>query len=157
MAHQLHPAILDQLGLLPAARRFAAEIAARHGIAVEVTSEAWPETLPREAALVLYRVMQEALQNAVKHSGAARVDVAFRGGGRELLLRVADGGRGFSPAHLEGVRGLGLAGMRERLRLVGGELRVESVPEGGTIVDAWLPSTRAAGGAPRVDTPPTPF
>ena len=154
MAHQLHPAILDQLGLLPAARRFAAELAARHGIAVEVTSEAWPETLPREAALVLYRVMQEALQNAIKHSGAARVEVVFRGGSRGgLLLRVRDGGRGFSLAGLEAAHGLGLAGMRERLRLVGGELRVESVPEQGTIIDAWLPPSGVAGGAQRGDTP----
>lgn len=152
MAHQLHPAILDQLGLLPAARRFASEVAALHGIAVEVTSEAWPDTLPREAALVLYRVMQEGLQNAIKHSGAPRVDVAFRGGGRELVLRIANAGRGFDPERLEGPHGLGLAGMTERLRLVGGGLRVESAPEGVTIVEAWLPSTGAAGGAPRVDT-----
>ncbi len=102
MAHQLHPAILDQLGLLPAARRFAAELAARHGVAVEVSSEGWPEALPRDAALVLYRVMQEALQNAVKHSGAARVEVAFRASGPELTLRVADQGRGFAPEQAEG-------------------------------------------------------
>ena len=102
MAHQLHPAILDQLGLLPAARRFAAELAARHGVAVEVSSEGWPEALPRDVALVLYRVMQEALQNAVKHSGAARIEVAFRASGPELTLRVADQGRGFAPEQARG-------------------------------------------------------
>lgn len=149
IAHQLHPAILDQLGLLPAARRFAAELAARHGVAVDVAAEAWPEALPREAALVLYRVMQEGLQNAIKHSGAPRVDVAFRGG-RELTLRITDRGRGFAPERLVGAHGLGLAGMSERLRLVGGGLRLESVPKGGTILEAWLPSTWAADGAPRV-------
>ena len=107
MAHQLHPAILDQLGLLPAARRFASELAARHGIAVDVTAEAWPEALRREAALVLYRVMQEGLQNAIKHSGAPRVDVAFQGGGRELVLRITDRGRGFAPERLVGPTGWG--------------------------------------------------
>ncbi len=138
MAHQLHPAILDQLGLLPAARRFAEELQTRHGIGVEVTGDHWPERLPREAALVLYRVMQEGLQNAIKHSGAARVEVSFSGRGGELLLRVADRGRGFAPEQLFGAAGLGLAGMSERLRLVGGSLRVESVPEGGTILEARL-------------------
>jgi signal transduction histidine kinase len=150
IAHQLHPAILDQLGLLPAARRFASELAAGHGVAVDVTAQDWPETLPREAALVLYRVVQEGLQNAIKHSGAPRVDVAFRGRGRELVLRITDRGRGFAPERLVGAHGLGLAGMSERLRLVGGGLRLESVPKGGTILEAWLPSTWAADGAPRV-------
>lgn len=154
MAHQLHPAILDKLGLLPAARRFADELAARHGVAVEVTSEGWPETLPRSAALVLYRVMQEALQNAVKHSGAPRVAVSFRATRDELALRVADEGRGFAPELVAEQRGLGLAGMRERLRLVGGGLRVESVPGRGTMIEAWLPpGAAAAPGAPRAAEP----
>jgi signal transduction histidine kinase len=150
IAHQLHPAILDQLGLLPAARRFAGELAARHGLTIDVVSERWPEALPRDAALVLYRVVQEALQNAVKHSGAARVEIAFRGGDDELTVRVADQGRGFAPEQLEGTHGLGLAGMRERLRLVGGGLRLESVPGRGTILEAWLPALVAALGVPRV-------
>ena len=152
MAHQLHPAILDQLGLLPAARRFAAELAARHGVTVDVTSDGWPESLPRDAALVLYRVMQEALHNAVKHSGAVRVQVAFRADARELTLRVADQGKGFAPEQLDGARGIGVAGMRERLRLVGGGLRIQSAPQGGTIAEAWLPAPGAADGASRAAT-----
>jgi len=152
MAHQLHPAILDKLGLLPAVRRFAEEVGQRHGVTVEVASDGWPDSLARDAALVLYRVMQEALQNAVRHSGAGRVEVSFRGGGSELVLRVADLGRGFEPERLQGAYGLGLAGMRERLRLVGGGLRIESVPRGGTIIEAWLPSTWAAAGAPLAAT-----
>jgi len=153
IAHQLHPAILDQLGLLPAARRFAAELAARHDIAIEVTSEGWPEALPRDAALVLYRVLQEALQNAARHSGAERIEVAFRGGGEALTLRVADPGRGFAPDLLEGPHGLGLVGMRERLLLVGGGLSIESAPGSGTILEAWLPLPVGARGMPRVADP----
>jgi signal transduction histidine kinase len=152
MAHQLHPAILDQLGLLPAARRFAAELAARHGVTIEVSSDGWPESLPRDAALVLYRVMQEALQNAVKHSGAAKVEVTFRASGPKLTLRVADQGRGFAPEQIEGAYGIGLAGMSERLRVVGGGLRIQSAPHGGTIIEAWLPAAGAADGASRVAT-----
>jgi signal transduction histidine kinase len=121
-------------------------------VAVEVSSDGWPESLPRDAALVLYRVMQEALQNAVKHSGAARVEVAFRASGAELTLRVADQGRGFAPEQLEGAYGIGLSGMSERLRLVGGGLRIQSAPQGGTIVEAWLPAPMVADGASRVAT-----
>jgi signal transduction histidine kinase len=121
-------------------------------VAVDVSSDAWPESLPRDAALVLYRVMQEALQNAVKHSGADRVLVAFSGRGPELTLRVADRGRGFAPEQVEATYGIGLAGMRERLRLVGGGLRIQSAPQGGTIIEAWLPAAGAADGASRVAT-----
>jgi signal transduction histidine kinase len=154
MAHQLHPAILDQLGLLPAAQRFAGEVAARHGVTIEVSSQGWPESLPRDAALELYRVLQEALQNAIRHSGAARIEVAFQATGPELRLRVKDAGRGFAPEQLEGAQGLGLAGMRERMRLVGGGLQIQSDPEGGTIVDAWLPAAGVADGVPRANPSP---
>jgi len=153
IAHQLHPASLDQLGLLPAARRFAAELAARHGVAIEVASDAWPDDVPRQAALVLYRVMQEALQNAVRHSGAARIDVAFRRSGDGISLRVSDSGRGFVPGPLASHRGLGLAGMSERLRLVGGGLRIESRPGGGTILEAWLPPVQPQAGDAGVPDP----
>lgn len=154
IAHQLHPASLDQLGLLPAARRFAAELAARHGVTIEVASDAWPEDLPRETSLVLYRVMQEALQNAARHSGAARIDVFFRRSRDRMTLRVSDSGRGFLPEPLGEPRGLGLAGMRERLRLVGGGLQIDSRPGGGTILEAWLPPGQAtAVGAPGVPDP----
>lgn len=154
IAHQLHPASLDQLGLLPAARRFAAELAARHAVEIEVSSHAWPDDVPRETALVLYRVMQEALQNAVRHSGAARIEVTFRRNRDGLTVRVADSGRGFAPEQLEGERGLGLAGMRERLHLVGGALLVDSRPGGGTIIEADLPRVPVAqSGAPRAPQP----
>jgi signal transduction histidine kinase len=152
IAHQLHPASLDQLGLLPAARRFAVELGAAHGVVIEVASDAWPDAVPRETALVLYRVMQEALQNAVRHSGASRIEVAFRRFGDGMTVRVADSGRGFEPEQLE-EGGLGLAGMRERLRLVGGGLRIDSRPGGGTIVEAWLPHGQAAQRATGVPEP----
>jgi len=153
IAHQLHPASLDQLGLLPAARRFAAELGAAHGVAIDVASDEWPDDVPRETALVLYRVMQEALQNAVRHSGAARIEVAFRRTRDGMSLRVSDSGRGFVPEPLTGQRGLGLAGMSERLRLVGGGLRIDSRPGGGTIVEAWLPPVQPRAGASSVPDP----
>ena len=144
---------LDQLGLLPAARRFAADLAARHSVAIDVASDEWPDDVPRQTALVLYRVMQEALQNAVRHSGASRIEVAFRRTKDGMTLRVSDGGRGFVLGPLGGLRGLGLAGMSERLRLVGGGLRIDSRPGGGTIVEAWLPPVQPRAGAPGVPDP----
>ena len=153
IAHQLHPASLDQLGLLPAARRFAAELGAAHGVAIEVVSDAWPDDVPRDTALVLYRVMQEALQNAVRHSGASRIEVAFRSSRDGMALRVSDSGRGFVSVPLSEQRGLGLAGMSERLRLVGGGLRIDSRPGGGTIVEAWLPPRQPRAGASGVPDP----
>ena len=153
IAHQLHPASLDQLGLLPAARRFAADLAARHSVAIDVASDEWPDDVPRQTALVLYRVMQEALQNAVRHSGASRIEVAFRRTKDGMTLRVSDSGRGFVLGPLGGLRGLGLAGMSERLRLVGGGLRIDSRPGGGTIVEAWLPPVQPRAGAPGVPDP----
>jgi signal transduction histidine kinase len=154
IAHQLHPASLDQLGLLPAVRRLAAELSLGHGVAIEVAADAWPEDVPRETALVLYRVMQEALQNAVRHSGAARIDVALRRGRDGITLRVTDFGRGFVPETLGEQRGLGLAGMSERLRLVSGSFRIDSRPGGGTILEAWLPLRHAgATGASGVPDP----
>ena len=139
IAHDLRPASLDQLGLLPAARRFAEELAVRHDLTLEVEDENWPADVPLDVALVLYRVTQEALQNVVKHSGAPRAKVSFRGRRDGLAVVVSDPGRGFDALALPGDRGLGIAGMRERVGLVGGELEVGSLPSGGTTVEAWIP------------------
>jgi signal transduction histidine kinase len=139
IAYELHPAILDQLGLVPALRQFADQIATRHGIAVEVTEADWPRELPRDVSIALYRTVQEALQNVVKHSGAGEARVALRGSRKGVTLMVSDSGCGFDP-EAAGVRmRLGLAGMRERLRLVRGELCIDSSPSDGTVVAAGIP------------------
>jgi signal transduction histidine kinase len=139
IAYELHPAILDQLGLVPALRQFADQIATRHGIAVEVTEADWPRELPRDVSIALYRTVQEALQNVVKHSGAGEARVALQGSRKGVTLMVSDSGRGFDP-EAAGVRmRLGLAGMRERLRLVRGELCIDSSASDGTVVAAGIP------------------
>jgi two-component system sensor histidine kinase UhpB len=86
---------------------------------------------------VIYRVAQEALSNAARHSGAGRIDVALRRSGDGVELDVVDDGRGF--AFEESERGLGIGGMRERALLVGGELTIESRPEQGTTVHLVVP------------------
>jgi signal transduction histidine kinase len=146
LAHQLRPAELDYVGLPTALRSLAETITARAGIAIDVVEAGWPKAVPEEAALVCYRVAQEALQNVRKHSGArsCRVAVGLREG--MLFLRVSDDGRGFESGQRASSRQLGIAGMHERLRLVGGTLSVRSAPDQGTELEALIPRPAAAAG-----------
>lgn len=139
LAYQLHPAILDQLGLVPALKQFGDEFARRHGIKVDVTASGWPASLPPTISLALFRVAQEALQNVARHSGADDVRLLLRGSAEGITLTVSDTGRGFDPAVPPSGARLGLAGMKERLRLVGGELSVDASVGGGTMVAAEVP------------------
>jgi signal transduction histidine kinase len=140
----LHPAKLEQLGLVPAVRSLCKELAQAHGLTIEFVDGPVPPTIPADTALCLYRVVQEALQNAIKHGGArhARIDLSGEDGG--VSLRIADDGVGFDPAKAERKGGLGLVSMRERLHLVGGVIAVESGPSAGTRIDVRVPLGTAA-------------
>jgi signal transduction histidine kinase len=139
IARELHPPVLDQLGLVAALRQFASDVGSvRPGLEIEVTAAEWPARLPRALELAFYRITQEALQNVVKHSGARSAKVALRGTAKELSLTVTDSGCGFDAGSRQPGR-LGLAGMEERLRLLGGQLTVQSPPDGGTVVVAVVP------------------
>jgi signal transduction histidine kinase len=139
IAYELHPAILDQLGLVAALRQFAARFGPVHGIRVEVSEADWPADLPRRVSLGLYRVAQESLQNVARHSGATKASLVLRGADDVVRLIVSDDGKGFKPLRARDGAGLGLVGMHERLRLLGGELRVDSAAGGGTVVKAEVP------------------
>ncbi|HWM62911.1 MAG TPA: sensor histidine kinase [Solirubrobacterales bacterium] len=137
LARQLRPTALDDLGLA-AATAGQVEQLSRGDVEAEFAAEGDFSDLGDDAQLVVYRVAQEALSNATRHSGAERVAVALRrreDGGVEL--EVADDGRGFAFDESEG--GLGIAGMRERALLAGGELTIESRPEAGTTVRLTVP------------------
>jgi two-component system sensor histidine kinase UhpB len=137
LARQLRPTALDDLGLA-AATAGQVEQLARGGVAAKLAAEGDFSGLADDAQLVVYRVAQEALSNAARHSGANRIDVSLRrreDGGVEL--EVADDGRGFAFEESEG--GLGIAGMRERALLIGGELTIESGPGRGTTVRLTVP------------------
>ncbi len=137
LARQLRPTALDDLGLAAAVAGQVEQLA--HGeIEAELSAEGDLSDLGDDAQLVVYRVAQEALSNATRHSGAARVAVSLRrreDGGVELV--VSDDGRGF--AFDESERGLGIAGMRERALLIGGELTIESRPDRGTTIRLTVP------------------
>jgi two-component system sensor histidine kinase UhpB len=131
LARQLRPTALDDLGLV-AAIGGQVEQLERSGLAAELRVEGDISELDDDLQLVVYRVAQEALTNAGRHSGAARVEVALRREGDAVELSVADDGSGFAFEQSE--RGLGIGGMRERALLVGGELTIESRPGQGTTV-----------------------
>jgi two-component system sensor histidine kinase UhpB len=137
LARQLRPTALDDLGLAAAVGGQVEQVA-QGEIEAELRTEGDFSDLADDAQLVVYRVAQEALSNAARHSGADRVEVALRrrpDGGVELA--VADDGRGF--AFEESERGLGIGGMRERALLIGGELTIESRPGAGTTVRLAVP------------------
>ena len=137
LARQLRPTALDDLGLA-AAIEGQVEQLRRGEIDASLDADGDFSDLGDDAQLVVYRVAQEALSNAARHSGAARVDVRLRrteDGG--VLLEVGDDGRGF--AFDEQQRGLGIGGMRERALLIGAELTIESRPDKGTMVRLAVP------------------
>ncbi len=139
LSHRLHPSKLDSLGLVAAAAGFCRELSKQKGIRIEFVDRDVPNEIPGEIALCLYRVVQEALQNVARHSGAPLAHVELTGAPDGIYLRVSDSGTGFDPRSPGVATGLGMISMRERLRLVGGHLHIDSEPGSGTRVEAWVP------------------
>jgi signal transduction histidine kinase len=145
----LRPAALDELGL-QAAIEALAERSERHGIAVDVNIELGggqggsPQRLPGELETALYRIVQEALTNAQKHGEARRAVIELHQQATCIRLLVRDDGKGFDP-HAKS-DGFGLLGMRERAAILGGELNVDSKPQGGAVLRARIPTQQHASG-----------
>jgi signal transduction histidine kinase len=139
ISHRLHSSKLQLLGLAEAAATFCREVSIDHGVAVDFVDDDVPATLPDGVAINLFRVLQEALANAVKHSGASRYVVSLRGTDDQLRLEVIDDGRGFDPEVAMATSGLGLVSMQERIRLVNGDVTIESRPGAGTRIRASVP------------------
>jgi signal transduction histidine kinase len=134
----LHPARLEHLGLVPAVRTLGRDME-NDELRIDVLESNWPANLPNVVALSLYRVAQEALHNAAKHSGANAVSVSFRGEGTALVLTISDSGVGFDSQGAGAFSGLGIVSMRQRLRTIGGTLAITAAPGQGTQVVARLP------------------
>jgi len=138
LSHQLHPSKLEHLGLVASVRGLCLEVRQHHGVEVEFAHRDVPEEIPEATALCLYRIAQETLRNVVKHSRTDRATVELTGTCGGLRLQVRDPGVGFDPA-APGTGGLGLVSMRERLSLVGGQMVIDTRPEGGTRIDVRVP------------------
>jgi len=138
LSHQLHPSKLDQLGLVAAIGGLCRELTHTHGLKIEFTHDQMPAISP-DTAVCLYRIAQEGLRNAIKHSGAQQAEVVLSRTADAISLWIVDHGRGFDPRQVQGKSGLGLVSMRERVRYLGGEIAIDSQLSGGTRLHVRVP------------------
>ena len=139
LSHRLHSSTLESLGLLVGLEAFCREFAEQQGIHVDFVHENVPRDVPPDAGLCMFRITQEALRNVKRHSGADRAEVRLEQLDGRLHLSVSDCGRGLKSNQPPAEHGIGIRGMEERLRLLGGKLEIQSRPMQGTRIDAWLP------------------
>jgi len=139
LSHRLHSSKLEYLGLSAAAGAFCREFSERKCVHIDFHSENIPRSLPDEICLCLFRILQEALQNAAKHSGSKNYQVSITFDSDELHLTISDSGSGFKMEDALKTPGLGITSMRERLKIVHGELRIDSQRDQGTVVNARVP------------------
>jgi len=143
LAHELHSSKVQLLGVVAAMSAFCSESAVRQNVEVDFSHQGVPANVPPDIALCLFRVLQEALRNGVRHSAARSFAVSILGTPDGLSLTVRDAGRGFDAESASNDGGLGLTSMRERLKLVAGELSIESRPGSGTTIVARVPLSTA--------------
>jgi signal transduction histidine kinase len=136
LSHELHSAKLQYLGIAAAMRGFCQEFGAQQKVEIDFKTHDLPSSLSPDISLSLFRVLQEALHNSAKHSGVRHFEVQLEGTSDEIHLTVTDSGTGFDPEAAKESRGLGLISMEERLKLVNGELTIESQPKRGTTIHA---------------------
>jgi signal transduction histidine kinase len=141
LSHQLHSSRIELLGLTVAMRHFCGEFATQQKFTVDFDSADLPEHLPPDVSHCLFRILQESLHNAAKHSGDRAFVVRLRGAQGAVHLEVVDRGKGFDVTRARTGRGIGLVSMEERLKLVAGDLWIESIAGRGTAVRARVPVT----------------
>jgi len=142
LSHELHSLKQEYLGIVGATRNFCSEFGDRQKVEIDFQSHDIPDILPTDLFLPLFRVLQEALSNASKHSGVRSFEVKLWGSADDIQLTVGDLGAGFDSEAAKKCAGLGLTSMKERLRLVGGELLINSQRERGTTIHARVPLSR---------------
>jgi signal transduction histidine kinase len=146
LSGDLRPALLDQLGLLPALRWLVERFAKQSGLRVDFTHSGLERRFPCAVETAAYRIVQEGLTNVARHAGVSEAAVRVEASQDALAVRVQDRGAGFAPqAALASGRTGGLAGMQERARLVGGRLAIDAAPGRGTLLTAQLPLSGAWG------------
>jgi signal transduction histidine kinase len=143
LSHELHSSKLRHMDMVHAMRGLCIELSEQHNVDINFGHRDIPGTVPPEISICLFRVLQEALHNAVKHSQVRLFDVEARGTSDAILLTIRDTGLGFDPEYAMKGHGLGLTSMHERLKLVNGELSINSQPRCGTSVQARVPFDRS--------------
>ena len=151
LAYGLHPSVLDHLGLKAALRSYVADLRRHESIRIDLRLEAGVEPLPAEVAACLYRVVQAALGNVVRHAHASRVTVEVEPADTGIRLSVADDGVGFA-VPTRSSEGLGIVGMQERVRLVGGRFSLVSRVGEGSRITVWAPLPRDGAGEEHGET-----
>jgi PAS domain S-box-containing protein len=141
LSHELHPSVLDNLGLVTAIKSFCREFSEQSGATVQFLHAGIPDSLTREVSLSFFRVVQEALHNAAKYSGVKQFEVNLQGKSDGIELEIVDRGMGFDVENSKNVEGLGLVSMRERILMLNGKISVESKPNAGTRIHAYVPLT----------------
>jgi signal transduction histidine kinase len=139
LSHRLHSSTLEALGLVPGVGALCKEFASQQGIEIDFLSDNIPRSVRPDAALCLFRIVQEGLRNLRKHSGATKAEVRLRRAGDRLLVSVSDEGVGFDVRQLGKKEGLGVRSMEERAHLLGGRFEIRSEPGKGTRIEAWVP------------------
>ena len=139
ISRQLHPTILDDLGLIRAIESECAAFGQRENIEIIFTKENVPDRFPEDVPLCLYRIVQEGLINIINHSGTKKCEILLRGADETIRLVVKDKGVGFNPVEVRKKPGLGLASMRERVQLVKGGFSIDTKPGKGTIIQVSIP------------------
>ncbi len=147
LSHRLHSSTIESLGLVPALTALCKEFAAQQGVAVHLTTDDIPRSVRPEISLCVFRIVQEALRNTKKYSGATQAEVELQMTGNKLEITIRDHGRGFELGNLGSHPGIGVHSMEERARLLGGRFEIYSQPGGGTTVSASVPLKPPAKGA----------
>jgi signal transduction histidine kinase len=147
LSHLLHPATLATLGLATSIGGFCRKFSEQHNLGVKFEFSGIPKDTPEEVNLCLFRIVQEALSNVLKHSGAQEARVTLRGAGDRVDLCIEDSGVGFDTTFPRGAATLGLISMQERVRMVGGQFSIESRPLRGTRILVQVPVTGVAARA----------
>jgi signal transduction histidine kinase len=134
ISRQLHPSIIDDLGLKQALQSECANFTGREGIAITYECEKIPGRIPRDISICLFRIAQEALRNIARHAKVEQAHVRLAGSDNSVMLTIEDSGVGFDPVEGRSQAGLGLVSMEERVRLIRGKLHVKSKPGEGTVI-----------------------
>ena len=142
LSYKLHPSKLEHLGLASAVKTLCKELSRDGKLRIEFHESGFPAALPKDEALCVFRIAQEVLRNSVKHSGAESAQVVLKKTDNAIYLSVSDNGCGFDTNSDVMEKGLGFISMKERLRIVGGEINIRSQPKLGTRIEVLVPLCR---------------